>query len=123
MARGGGSLAGAWMRPGAGGRWLVVRDPGLIVPAQPLQPPFLWDARFLVAGPSRPGWTCGALGAAAADFRKGTSIPLPALRALPALWDEKGKLAVVPGLFYGDQVKATAWRITFAPRGGGLPLG
>ena len=123
MARGGGSLAGAWVRPGAGGRWLVVRDPGLVAPAQPLQPPFLWDARFLVTGPGRPGWTCGALGAAAADFRAGTSIPLPALRALPALRDEKGKLAVVPGLFYGDQVKATAWRITFAPRGGGLPLG
>jgi tRNA(Ile)-lysidine synthase len=123
MARGGGSLAGAWMRPGAGGRWLVVRDPGLIAPAQPFQPSFLWDGRFLVNGPGRSGWTCGALGAAAADFRAGTSIPLPALRALPALWDEEGKLAVLPGLFYGEQVKAAAWRITFAPRGGGLPLG
>jgi tRNA(Ile)-lysidine synthase len=123
MARGGGSLAGTWMRPGAGGRWLVVRDPGLIAPAQPLQPPFLWDGRFLVTGPGRPGWTCGALGAAAADFRAGTSIPLPALRALPVLWDEKGKLAVLPGLFYASFAEATAWRITFAPRGGGLPLG
>ena len=123
MARGGGSLAGAWVRPGAGGRWLVARDPGLIAPAQPLQPPFLWDGRFLVTGPSRPGWTCGALGAAAADFRKGTSIPLPALRALPALWDEKGKLAVLPGLIYASPAEAAAWRITFAPRGGGLPLG
>ena len=123
MARGGGSLAGAWMRPGAGGRWLVVRDPGLIAPAQPLQPPFLWDGRFLVNGPGRPGWTCGALGAAAADFRAGTSIPLPALRALPALWDEKGKLAVLPGLIYASGAEAAAWRITFAPRGGGLPLG
>jgi tRNA(Ile)-lysidine synthase len=123
MARGGGSLAGAWARPGAGGRWLVVRDPGLIAPAQPLQPPFLWDGRFLVTGPGRPGWTCGALGAAAAEFRAGTSIPLPALRALPALWDEKGKLAVLPGLFYASPAEAAAWRITFAPRGGGLPLG
>ncbi len=123
MARGGGSLAGAWVRPGAGGRWLVARDPGLIASAQPLQPPFLWDGRFLVTGPGRPGWTCGALGAAAADFRAGASIPLPALRALPALWDEKGKLAVLPGLFYASFAEATAWRITFAPRGGGLPLG
>jgi len=123
MAHGGGSLAGTWMRPGAGGRWLVVRDPGLIAPAQPLQPPFLWDGRFLVTGPCRPGWTCGALGAAAADFRAGTSIPLPALRALPALWDENGKLAVLPGLNYALAAEAAAWRITFAPRGGGLPLG
>jgi tRNA(Ile)-lysidine synthase len=123
MAHGGGSLAGTWMRPGAGGRWLVVRDPGLIAPAQPLQPPFLWDGRFLVTGPCRPGWTCGALGAATADFRAGTSIPLPALRALPALWDEKGKLAVLPGLNYASAAEAAAWRITFAPRGGGLPLG
>ena len=123
MARGGGSLAGTWMRPGAGGRWLVVRDPGLIAPAQPLQPPLLWDGRFLVTGPDRPGWTCGALGAAAADFRAGTSIPLPALRALPVLWDEKGKLAVLPGLNYALAAEAAAWRITFAPRGGGLPLG
>jgi tRNA(Ile)-lysidine synthase len=123
MAHGGGSLAGAWVRPGAGGRWLVVRDPGLIAPAQPLQPPLLWDGRFLVTGPDRPGWTCGALGAAAADFRAGTSIPLPALRALPALWDEKRKLAVLPGLNYASGEEAAAWRITFAPGGGGLPLG
>ena len=123
MTRGGGSLAGAWVRRGAGGRWLVARDPGLIAHAQPLQPPFLWDERFLVTGPERLGWTCGALGAAANEFGKATVIPLPALRALPALWDEKGKLAVLPGLFYAEGVDASAWRVVFAPRGGGLPLG
>ena len=123
LARGGGSLAGAWVRPGAGGRLLVVRDPGLIASAHPLKPPFLWDGRFLVTGPERPGWTCGALGAAAATFRRQTKTPLAALRALPALWDEKGKLAVLPGLFYADGVEASAWRLVFAPRGGGLPPG
>ena len=123
LSRRGGSLAGAWLRPAAGGRWLVVRDPGLIAPPQPLQPPFLWDGRFLVSGPARPGWCCAALGATAAEFRTRSTIPLPALRALPALWDEKGKLAVLPGLFYGAGVEAGAWRFVFAPRGGGLPLG
>lgn len=123
MARGGGSLAGAWVRPGAGGRWLVVRDPGQIAPAQPLQPPFLWDGRFMVTGQARPGWHCAALGAAAGAFRHQTKTPLDALRALPALWDEKGKLAVLPGLFYAETLEASAWRLTFAPRGGGLPLG
>ena len=123
IARGGGSLAGAWVRPGAGGRWLVVRDPGLIAPAQPLVPPFLWDGRFLLSGPARPGWSCAALGAAAAEFRGRAPIPLTALRALPALWDEKGKLAVLPGLFYAEGVEAEAWRVDFAPRGGCLPLG
>ena len=123
IARGGGSLAGAWVRPSAGGRWLVVRDPGLIAPAQPLAPPFLWDGRFLVSGPARPGWSCAALGAAAGDFRGQASIPLTALRALPALWDDKGKLAVLPGLFYAEGVEAVEWPLIFAPRGGGLPLG
>ena len=123
LARGGGSLAGAWVRPGAGGRLLLVRDPGLVAPAQPLTPPFLWDGRFRVTGPARPSWTCAALGAAAAAFRQQTKTPLAALRALPALWDEKGKLAVLPGLFYADGVEASAWRLVFAPRGGGLPPG
>jgi len=88
-----------------------------------LQPPFLWDGRFLVSGPARPGWCCAALGAAAAEFRTRSTIPLPALRALPALWDEKGKLAVLPGLFYAERVEASAWRLVFAPKGGGLPPG
>jgi tRNA(Ile)-lysidine synthase len=123
LARGGGSLAGAWMRPGAGGRLLVVRDPGLIAPAQPLAPPFLWDGRFLVTGPARSGWVCAALGEAATAFRQQTKTPLAALRALPALWDEKGKLAVLPGLFYVEGVEAAAWRLVFAPKGGGLPPG
>ncbi|MCA3418199.1 MAG: tRNA lysidine(34) synthetase TilS [Roseomonas sp.] len=123
LARGGGSLAGAWVRPGAGGRWLVVRDPGLIAPALPLAPPFLWDGRFSVSGPARQGWHCAALGAAAAAFRHQTKAPLAALRALPALWDEKGKLAVLPGLFYAIGVEASAWRLVFAPKGGGLPPG
>jgi tRNA(Ile)-lysidine synthase len=123
MARGGGSLAGAWVRPGAGGRWLVVRDPGLVAPAQIWAPGLLWDGRFRMNGPARPGWNCAALGAAAADFRSRSTIPLPALAALPALWDEKGKLAVLPGLFYGKSQEAADWRMTFAPRGGGLPLG
>jgi tRNA(Ile)-lysidine synthase len=123
MARGGGSLAGAWVRPGAGGRWLVVRDPGLIAPAQPWQPPLFWDGRFRLSGPARPGWSCAALGEAASGFRGLASIPLPALRALPALWDEKGKLALLPGLFYAEGVEAAAWRVVFAPQGGGLPAG
>ena len=123
LVRGGGSLAGAWVRPGAGGRLLVARDPGLIAPARPLTPPFLWDGRFLVTGPARPGWVCAALGEAAIAFRHQTKTPLAALRALPALWDEKGKLAVLPSLFYAETAEASAWRLTFAPRGGGLPLG
>lgn len=123
LARGGGSLSGAWVRPGAGGRLLLVRDPGLIAPAHPLKPPFLWDGRFLVTGPARHGWTCAALGAAAAAFRRQTKTPLAALRALPALWDEKGKLAVLPGLLYAEGVEASAWRLVFAPKGGGLPPG
>ncbi|MCA3366026.1 MAG: tRNA lysidine(34) synthetase TilS [Roseomonas sp.] len=123
LTRGGGSLAGALLRPGAGGRWLIARDPGLIAPAQPLQPPFLWDGRFSVSGPARQGWHCAALGAAVATFRHQTKTPLAALRALPALWDEKGKLAVLPGLFYAEGVEAAAWRMVFAPKGGGLPPG
>jgi hypothetical protein len=106
-----------------GGRFLVTRDPGLIAPAQPLSPPFVWDGRFMVTGPERLGWHCAALGAAAVAFRHQTKMPIAALRALPALWNEKGKLAVLPGLFYADPVEASAWRMVFAPRGGALPPG
>jgi tRNA(Ile)-lysidine synthase len=123
LARNGGNLAGAWVRPGAGGRLLVTRDPGLIAPAQPLSPPFVWDGRFMVTGQARPGWHCAALGAAAVAFRHQTKMPIAALRAVPALWNEKGKLALLPGLFYDDGVEASAWRLVFAPRGGGLPPG
>jgi tRNA(Ile)-lysidine synthase len=123
LARNGGNLAGAWVRPGAGGRLLVTRDPGLIAPAQPLSPPFVWDGRFMVTGQARPGWHCAALGAAAVAFRHQTKMPIAALRAVPALWNEKGKLALLPGLFYADGVEASAWRLVFAPRGGGLPPG
>jgi len=123
LARGGGSLAGAWVRPGAGGRLLLVRDPGMVAPAQTLTPRFLWDGRFSVTGPARPGWHCAALGAAAATLRHQTKTPLAALSALPALWDEEGKLAVLPGLFYAATAEASAWRLVFAPRGGGLPPG
>ena len=74
-------------------------------------------------GPALPDWILTQLGAAAADFRNHSAIPLTALRAMPALWDEKGKLAVLHGLFYAESQEAADWRMTFAPRGGGLPLG
>ena len=121
-ARGHGSLGGAWLRPAARGRWLLVRDPGLIAPRQPLTPPLFWDGRFRVQGPARPGWHCGALGEAAGRFKNRGVSPITALRALPALWDAEGMLAVVPGLFYREASDRDCWRFAFLPRGGALPV-
>ena len=45
MARGGGTLGGAWLRAGTGGRWLLIRDPGMIAAEVPAIRGAAWDAR------------------------------------------------------------------------------
>lgn len=100
LGRGGGTLAGAWLRPAAGGQWLVARDPGLVGPAVEAVQGAVWDGRFRLAGPGRAGWSLGALGAAAAGLPAGAGLPAAVLRSLPAIRDPNGALVAVPALDY-----------------------
>jgi tRNA(Ile)-lysidine synthase len=121
LAAGGGTLAGAWLRPAAGGRWLLARDPGglaLAVEVEALKGA-TWDRRFRVAGPGLPGWRLGALGSDAAALRGGSDLPAAVLRALPAIRDPNGTLAAVPLLDYPSSVACRTFATLFAPGVGG----
>jgi len=100
LAAGGGTLGGAWLRAGSGGRWLLARDPGMLGAPVEARPGAVWDGRFRLTGPGRAGWTVGPLGPEARRLRPCGDIPGAALAALPAVRDAKGVLAVVPALLY-----------------------
>lgn len=100
IQRGGGTLTGAWVRPGAGGRWLVARDPGLVGPPVEALRGAAWDGRFRLLGPGRTGWRLGALGQDVATLRDVSGLPAAVLRALPSVRDPHGALAAVPCLDY-----------------------
>ncbi len=116
-----GTLAGAWLRPAAGGVWLVVRDPGGIGGPVEARPGMVWDGRFRLLGPGRQGWTIAALGQAATALRGRGGLPAAALRAVPAVRDANGTLAAVPSMDYPSSEACAPFAMAFAPRlnGGG----
>jgi len=116
LSRGAGTLGGAWLRPAAGGRWLLVRDPGLLGPSVPARPGAVWDGRFRLVGSGREGFAIGALGPAARPV-PGGGLPAAALRSLPAAFDAHGALAAVPGLDYPDPKACRPFRLVFEPGG------
>ncbi len=115
VARGGGTLAGAWLRPAAGGCWLVARDPGAVAGEVAARPGAVWDRRFRLAGPGRAGWRIGALGGDARAFRDRCDLPASVLAALPAIRDVNGALAALPALDYPSVLDCAAFRFVFAP--------
>lgn len=119
LEAGAGTLGGAWLRPGAGGRWLLARDPGAVAPPVPARAGACWDRRFRLAGPGRAGWSLGALGAAAAGLRGRFMLPSAVLRALPAIRDPHGALAAVPLLDYPSHEDCRPFAMVFAPGAGG----
>jgi tRNA(Ile)-lysidine synthase len=117
LAAGQGTLSGAWLRPGAGGRWLLARDPGAIAtPVEALRGA-VWDGRFRLTGPGRPGFTLGALGAARVPGAE--HWPAAVRRALPAIRDAHGALAAVPSLLYPSPEACAPFATVFAPRHAG----
>lgn len=114
LARAGGTLGGAWLRPAAGGRWLLSRDPGMMGAAVPARPGAVWDGRFRLAGPGREGVSIGALGAAA-RLVSGRGLPAAVLGSLPALRDAHGALAAVPALDYPSERDCRPFRLVFEP--------
>jgi tRNA(Ile)-lysidine synthase len=119
LAAGGGTLGGAWLRPAAGGRWLLARDPGGLAPEVEALPGAAWDRRFRLAGPGRAGWRLGALGEAPAGLRAAAGLPAAVLRALPAIRDPNGTLAAVPLLDYPSPQASRPFATLFAPGAGG----
>jgi tRNA(Ile)-lysidine synthase len=117
LAAGQGTLAGAWLRPAAGGRWLLARDPGAIAPPVMALRGAVWDGRFRLAGPGRAGFTLGALGAARPP--EAERWPAAVRRALPAIRDENGALAAVPALLYPSPEACAPFATVFAPRHAG----
>ena len=111
--RGGGTLAGAWLRPGAGGRWLLARDPGMLGPEVEAVRGATWDGRFRMTGPGLPGWRLGALGDGAASIRRETGLPAAVLRAMPAVRDPHGVLAAAPGLDYPSLSACAPFALVF----------
>jgi tRNA(Ile)-lysidine synthase len=116
LAAGEGTLGGAWLRPAAGRRLLLARDPGALAPPVEARPGAIWDGRFRLAGPGRAGWWIGALGGDAAALRGGTALPAAVLRALPAIRDTQGALAAVPALLYPGAEACLRFGMIFAGR-------
>ncbi len=117
LAAGQGTLAGAWLRPGAGGRWLLARDPGAI--ARPVEAVHgaAWDGRFRLLGAGREGFALGALGTARVPGAE--RWPAAVRRALPAIRDPHGALAAVPALLYPSPEACAPFAMAFAPRHAG----
>jgi tRNA(Ile)-lysidine synthase len=119
LAAGGGTLGGAWLRAGAGGRWLLARDPGALAPPVEARHGAAWDRRFRLAGQGRAGWSLGALGDGAAALRDRAGLPSAVLRAVPAIRDPNGALAAVPMLDYPSSEACRPFATLFAPGAGG----
>jgi tRNA(Ile)-lysidine synthase len=118
LAAGVGTLAGAWLRPGSAGRWLLARDPGAVAPAVEALPGAAWDRRFRLVGEGRPGWRLGALGEAGQGLRALGGLPAAVWRALPAVHDPHGALAAVPALDYPSAEACRPFATLFAPGAG-----
>ncbi|NMJ42555.1 tRNA lysidine(34) synthetase TilS [Roseomonas sp. JC162] len=118
MARGHGTLAGAWLRPASGGRWLLVRDPGTMAPEVPAIRGGVWDGRYRMTGPGRAGWRFGALGGEARKLGRRDRLPAAVLQALPAVRDPHGMLAAVPLLDYPSSADCAPFAVAYAPAAG-----
>lgn len=115
LAAGGGTLAGAWMRPAGGRGWLLLRDPGAMLGPVEARHGAIWDGRFRLRGPGRSGWQFGALGAEAARLRDRLPLPSAVLQAMPAIRDPNGTLAAVPGMDYPSSEACAPFAVAFAP--------
>lgn len=122
LAAASGTLAGAWLRPAAGGTWLLARDPGAVAGPVEAVPGAAWDGRFRLLGPGRPGWSIGAAGDAAAALRGASVLPAAVLRAMPAIRDRNGVLVAVPAMDYPSSSACVPFAMAFAPAITGNPV-
>ncbi len=131
LARGYGTLGGAWLRHG-----LLLRDPAAIGPPVPAKPGALWDRRFRLARPgdetsphalppasAAPAEAATHIIAALADDAprlrpRAPQLPAAVLRALPAIRTQDGALAACPALLYPSPEACAPFPILFAPAAG-----
>lgn len=116
LARGQGTLAGAWLRPGR--RWRLLREAALCAPAVPAAPGAVWDGRFRLAGAGAPGHVIAALGRPPAGLAPGR-LPRALLPSLPALY-RHGVLVAVPHLHYPAPEACVGFPLAFSPQGGAV---
>lgn len=116
LARGRGTLAGCWLRPGGRGTLLLLREPGAVAAPLAAVRGAHWDGRFRLTGPGAAGYMLGALGTAA--LPGGPRLPEALRRGLPAVRDAEGALAVVPGLDYPSPSACAPFSLAFTPAGG-----
>lgn len=119
LARGEGTLGGAWLRPGPRGRHRLLREPGAVAGPVPALAGACWDGRFRLTGPGDAGCTLGALGPAPAIARA-HRLPAAVVATMPAI--RRGELLLaVPPLAHPDPVACAPFELVFAPAAG--PVG
>jgi tRNA(Ile)-lysidine synthase len=118
LARGHGTLHGARLMPGRGGRWLLAREAAACAPPVAACPGALWDGRFRLEGEGDPAAEIGVLGPPGAALRAlRPELPAALLTALPVIRRD-GVLVAVPSLLYPDEAACARFRLSFAPLGG-----
>lgn len=120
LARGRGTLGGAWLRPAPGGGWVLLREPSGLATPVPAQRGATWDGRFRLIGEGVAGHWLGALGNDGMTPKMSLSAMLRA--AIPAIRDAQGRLAALPTLDYPSLLACRSFALAFMPLGG-APLG
>ena len=117
LARGEGTLSGAWLRR-SGGLWRLMREPGARPAVVPARRGAVWDRRFRLTGPGEAGCSLGALGEDARGLRRAApGLPLAVLAAMPAVRRDRA-LVAAPVLAYPDPATAARFAMLFAPASG-----
>ncbi|MBR0643525.1 hypothetical protein GXW73_11810, partial [Roseomonas hellenica] len=112
-----GTLAGCWLRPGARGALLLLREPDAVAPPLAATSGAHWDGRFRLIGPGAAGgYMLGGLGTEAPPGVQ--RLPAALRRGLPAIRDAEGALAAVPGLDYPSRSACAPFTLAFTPAGG-----
>ena len=112
LAAGRGTLGGAWLRPGAGGQWMLLRDPGAQPKDAPERRDCRWDGRFRLREAVVDGLRLDRPSQEEANLFK--DLPAVIRTSLPVLRDPHGKLAMAASGGYRDPKSC----FFFTPRGG-----
>jgi tRNA(Ile)-lysidine synthase len=120
LARGHGTLGGAWLRNPPGAAAILSREPAGLSPPIPALRGAVWDGRFLMLGDGAPDHWLGALGCEV--LQGDLHLPLTLRGAIPAIRDSHGRLAAVPTLDYPSSLACRPFALAFAPQGG-APFG
>ncbi|AOX16267.1 tRNA lysidine(34) synthetase TilS [Kozakia baliensis] len=112
------SFAGAMLYPAGrlGEGWLLSREPAAVQPAIPAMSGALWDKRWNLRSGEHglPGCEIGALGTAAARYRRLSKLPALILQALPTLC-RNNEILAIPSIGFFSQPQFAQVRFEMAP--------